>query len=91
MEMDFQSLFYNKKTFYSSLAISSIILAMLLIVTFNYPLIFYVLLLVLLVSVLLHMRWLMKIYTYEEILRTRSQEEALRVAMAANATIILQQ
>ena len=91
MEMDFQSLFYNKKTFYSSLAISSIILAMLLIVTFNYPLIFYVLLLVLLVSVLLHMRWLMKIYTYEEILRTRSQEEALRVAMAANATIMLQQ
>ena len=91
MEKDFQSLFYNKKTFYSSLGISSAILVFLLIVTYNSPLIFYVLLLVLLVSILLHMRWLMKIYTYEEILRTRSQEEALRVAMAANATIILQQ
>ena len=87
MENENTPFWFNKKFLYSSFGISTVILVLLLILEYNSGFTFFIVFLFLLCSVLLHIRWFMRISSYEMDIRQKTQGEVLKNAMAANATM----
>ena len=87
MENENTPFWFNKKLLYGSFVILNFIIGLLLILEYDSCFPFFIVFLFLLCSVLLHIRWFMRISSYEMDIRQKTQGEVLKNAMAANATM----